>query len=106
MTALCTVVTSAAGARCSAPAVVERASRFGGMVAECAAHASPAPSPVAVAEVVGRRVRVRHCGVVKVGVVVAEIGASRFAVEVPVKPHGKPAGRKVIRVEREAVRFA
>lgn len=100
----CTVVVSARGERCGKHAVVVRET-FVGDVAECEEHRAPIVVAAPVVSSVGRRVQVRHCGALKVGVVVEEVGESRFAVEVPVKPHGRPAGRRVVRVERSDARF-
>lgn len=97
MTTTCTVTVNASGGTCGEVAVVERESIFG-KVAECAGHVSPTFTRVPASNI-GRKVQVRHCGVVKVGFVVAE-SARGFEVQVPVKPHGKPAGTKVVKVEQ------
>ena len=97
MTATCTVTVNASGAKCGEVAVEVRETIVG-EVAECAGHFRPVPVRAPVSNI-GRKVQVRHCGVVKVGFVVAE-SARGFEVRVPVKPHGKPAGVKVIKVEQ------
>lgn len=101
MTATCTVTVNASGGKCGEVAVVERETMFG-EVAECAAHVSPTFVRPVVTNV-GRRVQVRHGGIVKVGEVVRET-ARGFEVRVPVKPHGKAATTKVVKVE-EVIRF-
>lgn len=74
MTASCTVTVNAQGAQCGADAVQVRESIFG-QVAECAQHATPAPTPVAPESFIGRKVEVKWHTWSKPGQVVAERGA-------------------------------
>lgn len=95
-TAHCTVVTGAAGERCGATAVVTFTGRNGDAFAECAEHdVSGIVAKARRAFAVGTTVRVFHAGIAKIGTVVAA-GPVRVKVEVPVKPHGRPATTRVV----------
>lgn len=93
----CTVVTSATGGRCAAPAVHSFAATTGETFAECEAHDTRrvvAATP-GVAVGVGSTVHVRHAGRTKAGTVV-RVGRTRVAVEV-LTPHGRTS-RTVVSV--------
>lgn len=99
--ATCTVGPDAVtGERCGAPAVVTFTGRGGETFAECAEHASSFHIHKTAIEP-GARVAVRHCGIEKVGTVVA-VTATRVRVAVPT-PTGKRA-EVVATFERTAVR--
>lgn len=90
---ICTVVIGAPMIRCGAPAVATFTGATGTVYAECADHAAPAI--VAPVITIGARVRVRHVGVVKTGVV-EKIGPARITVRVPVYVGTRKATTKLI----------
>jgi hypothetical protein len=91
----CTVGPNAVtGERCGKPAVATFTGRDGTVYAECAEHYVPT-TPRGLGIEVGNHIRVRHAGIIKVGTVV-KVTATKVHVEVPVKPHGRPATTRVI----------
>lgn len=104
-TPTCTVVVGAPMVRCGAPAITSFTASTGETFAECAIHATPVDRHRASVDpvfVVGASVVVPHCGISKVGEIVA-VGPVNIKVRVPIHV-GKPtAATKVITVTRDAV---
>jgi hypothetical protein len=98
MPSTCTIRTATGGV-CGKPAVHTFTTSRGDTFAECADH-HIATSDAAL--LVGATVTVRHAGTAKTGTV-RKVTATRAHVELPVKPHGRPATTRVVAFAKDEV---